>query len=283
MFRSKNLLVFILVGFLALTLTLAGCSNNQTPAPNGDSDQPAEKKVVKIGASAVPHAEILEFIKPKLAEQGIDLQIQVFNDYVLPNLATDNGDLDLNFFQHIPYLDSFNAERNLNLVTVTKVHIEPMGIYSKKVTAVSDLAEGGTIAIPNDPSNSGRALILLEAAGVIKLKEGTDILATVDDIAKNPKNFEIKMVDAAQLPRVLDDAKVTGAVINTNYALEANLDPTQDALHIEGKDSPYPNVLVAKAERAEEPVLKQVADELNSEEVRNFIIDKYKGAIVPAF
>jgi D-methionine transport system substrate-binding protein len=283
MFRSKNLLVFILIGLIALTLTLAGCNNNQTPAPNENSDQPAEKKVVKIGATAVPHAEILEFIKPKLAEKGVDLQIQVFNDYVLPNLATDSGDLDLNFFQHIPYLDTFNADRNLNLVTITKVHIEPMGIYSKKVTAVSDLAEGGTIAIPNDPSNGGRALAVLEAAGLIKLKKGTGILGTVDDVAENPKNFKIIMIDAAQLPRVLDDAKITGAVINTNYALEAGLNPTQDALHIEGKDSPYSNVLVAKSERAEDPVLKQVADELNSEDVRNFIEEKYQGAVVPAF
>lgn len=277
---SKNrVLTFILVGLLALSLTLAGCSK---PAPSGDPE-PVETKTVKVGATAVPHAEILEAIKPKLAEKGIDMEIVVFNDYVQPNLATDSGDIDANYFQHIPYLDSFNADHKLNLVTIAKVHIEPMGIYSKKVTAVADLEEGRTIAIPNDPSNAGRALAVLEAAGIITLKEGTGILGTVDDIAENPKNFEILMIEAAQLPRVLDDPKVTGAVINTNFALEADLNPTEDALYIEGKDSPYSNILVTKAERAEDPVLKAVADELNTDFVKQFIEEEYKGAVVPAF
>lgn len=285
MFRLKNQLVtLLLVGLLALSLTLAGCSKPaQTPAPSGDANKPAEKKVVKIGATAVPHAEILEAIKPKLAEKGIDLQIVVFNDYVQPNLATDKGDIDANYFQHIPYLESFNADHKLNLVTIAKVHIEPMGIYSKKVKAVADLAEGGTIAIPNDPSNGGRALSVLEAAGLIKLKEGTGILGTVQDIVENPKKFNITAIDAAQLPRVLDDPKITGAVINTNYALEAKLNPTKDALYIESKDSPYSNILVTKADRANDSVLKQVADELNSDYVKKFIEDKYQGAVVPAF
>lgn len=286
MFKSKNILSLILICFLAFTLALTGCAsdnNNQPPAQNGesqDSQQGEELKTVKVGATAVPHAEILEFIKPKLAEKGIDLQIEVFNDYVQPNLATDSGDLDANFFQHIPYLETFNEERNLNLVTVTKVHIEPMGIYSTKATSLDELGEG-QIAIPNDPTNSGRALALLEAAGVIKLRPGTGISGTVDDIAENPKNFKITMIDAAQLPRVLNDPKVAGAVINTNYALEAGLNPVKDALHIEDKESPYSNVLVAKAERADDPVLKEVAKELTSEDVKKFIEEKYQGAVVP--
>lgn len=282
MFRKKSLFVIIVVSLLTLALVLAGCSK-PAPAPSGDANKPAEKKTVKIGATAIPHAEILEFVKPKLAEKGIDLEIVVFNDYVQPNLATDKGDIDANYFQHIPYLETFNADHKLTLVTIAKVHIEPMGIYSKKAKAVTEFAEGGTIAIPNDPSNGGRALSVLEAAGLIKLKEGAGIKGTVQDVVENPKKFEILTVDAAQLPRVLDDPKVTGAVINTNYALEAKLNPTKDALYIEGKDSPYSNILVTKADRAEDPVLKQVAAELNTEDVKKFILDKYQGAVVPAF
>jgi len=281
MFKKNHLFTIFIVVLVALSLTLTGCSSN--PAPNNETDKPAEKKVVKIGATAVPHAEILEAIKPKLAEKGIDLEIVVFNDYVQPNLATDKGDIDANYFQHIPYLETFNADRNLNLVTIAKVHIEPMGIYSKKVTSIADFEKGGTIAIPNDPSNGGRALSVLQSAGVIKLKDGVGIEGTVLDIVENTKELDIIAIDAAQLPRVLDDAKVIGAVINTNYALEAGLNPTKDALYIESKDSPYSNILVTKAERAEDPLLKQVAEELNSADVKKFIEDQYKGAVVPAF
>ncbi|MGI6450398.1 MAG: MetQ/NlpA family ABC transporter substrate-binding protein [Desulfitobacteriia bacterium] len=279
---KKSLIALILVSLLALSLVLTGCSQ-PAQEPGGKDNPPAETQTIKVGATAIPHAEVLEFIKPKLAEKGIDLEIVVFNDYVQPNLATDSGELDANYFQHIPYLESFNAERKLNLVTVTKVHIEPMGIYSKKTTDLDGLTEGGTIAIPNDPSNGGRALSVLEAAGLIKLKEGTGILGTVDDVAENPKNFEIIMIDAAQLPRVLDDPKVTGAVINTNYALEANLNPTKDALFIEGKDSPYANILVTKPERADDPLIKELAAELNTEDVKKFLEEQYQGAVVPAF
>lgn len=283
MFRSKNLLVFILVGLLALTVALTGCSSKPAAPAPAPADKSAEVKKVKIGATAVPHAEILEFVKPKLAAKGIEMEIVVFNDYVQPNLATDSGDIAANYFQHIPYLDTFNKEHKLSLVSIAKVHIEPMAIYSKKVKAVADLQAGGTIAIPNDPTNGGRALAVLQAAGLIKLKEGVGILGTADDVVENPKKFEILMIDAAQLPRVLDDAKVTGAVINTNFALEAKLNPTKDALYIEGKDSPYSNILVTKADKTNDPVLKEIAAELNSADVKKFIEDKYQGAVVPAF
>ncbi|HHV63917.1 MAG TPA: ABC transporter substrate-binding protein [Peptococcaceae bacterium] len=283
MFNSKkSLITLILVSLLTLALALSGCSQPAEKA-SGDNNQPAETKTLKVGATAIPHAEVLEFIKPKLAEKGINLEIVVFNDYVQPNLATDSGELDANYFQHIPYLESFNAERKLNLVSVAKVHIEPMGIYSKKATDLNGLVEGETIAIPNDPTNGGRALSVLEAAGLIKLKEGTGILGTVDDVVENPKNFEIKMIDAAQLPRVLGDPKITAAVINTNYALEANLNPTKDALFIESKDSPYANILVTKPEKANDPLIKELAAELNTEDVKKFIEEKYQGAVVPAF
>lgn len=279
MFKTKNRTVtLIIVCLVTLSLVLAGCSSK--PA---DANKPAEKKSVKVGATAIPHAEILEFIKPKLAEKGIDMEIVVFNDYVQPNLATDKGEIDANYFQHTPYLETFCADHKLNLVSIGSVHIEPMGIYSTKVKAVEDFAKGGTIAIPNDPSNAGRALSVLESAGVIKLKEGVGIKGTVQDIVENPKELEIKMIDAAQLPRVLNDPKIAGAVINTNYALEAGLNPTKDALYVESKDSPYANIFVVKAERANDPVLKAIAKELNTEDVRKFIEEKYKGAVVPAF
>lgn len=258
---------------LVLSVALIGCSS---PAPTEDT-------VVKVGATAVPHAEILEFVKPKLAEKGITLDIIVFNDYVQPNLATDAGEIDANYFQHIPYLETFSADHKLNLVSIAKVHIEPMAIYSKKFSAVADFEKGSTVAIPNDPSNAGRALSVLESAGVIKLKADVGIMGTIQDITDNPQELEVVMIDAAQLPRVLDDPKVSGAVINTNYALEADLNPTSDALYIESKDSPYSNIFVVKADRAEDPVLKQIAEELNTEDVKAFIEEQYKGAVVPAF
>lgn len=274
---KKRTVLLILVCLTALTLILAGCSS----ADEGKGAD--ETKSVKVGATAVPHAEILEHIKPKLAEKGIDMEIVVFNDYVQPNLATDKGEIDANYFQHTPYLETFSSDRNLDLVSIASVHIEPMGIYSTKVSSVEDFKEGGTIAIPVDPSNAGRALSVLESAGVIKLKEGVGIKGTVEDIVDNPKNLEILTIDAAQLPRVLDDPKVAGAVINTNYALEADLKPTEDALYVESKDSPYANIFVVKAERADDPVLKEIAAELNTEDVKNFIEEKYQGAVVPAF
>lgn len=287
MFRSKNRVTSVItIALLILALALTGCSNPPAAAPdaNKPADKPAEKKVLKVGASAIPHAEILEFVKPKLAEKGIDLQIMVFNDYVQPNLATDKGDVDANFFQHIPYLETFNAERNLNLVHIAKVHIEPMGIYSKKFKDLAEFDKGGRVAIPVDPSNGGRALNLLQASGLIKLKDGVGIKGTVQDIIENPKELSIVPIDAAQLPRFLDDPKTTGAVINTNYALEGGLNPLQDALFIESKETtPYLNVLVVKKEREQDPLLQQLAQELNTEAVRTFIDKEYKGAVVTAF
>lgn len=274
MFRSKYPRITLFVALvLVLSVSLIGCSS---PAPTEDT-------VVKVGATAVPHAEILEFVKPILAEKGITLDIIVFNDYVQPNLATDAGEIDANYFQHIPYLETFSEDHDLDLVSIAKVHIEPMAIYSKKFSAVTDFENGSTVAIPNDPSNAGRALSVLQSAGVIKLKDGVGIMGTIQDIVDNPQELEVVMIDAAQLPRVLEDPKVSGAVINTNYALEADLNPTSDALYIESKDSPYSNIFVVKTDRAEDPVLKQIAEALNTEDVKAFIEEKYKGAVVPAF
>ena len=217
-------------------------------------------------------------VKPILAKEGYTLDIVEFTDYVTPNTALAQGQLDANFFQHIPYLQSFSKERNLDLDYTVKVELEPMGLYSNKYKKLSDLKAGSTIAIPNDATNEARALRILEKAGLLKLKSGE--LVTKLDITENPKNFKITELDAPQLPRVLKD--VDAAVINSNFALEANLKLT-DALAVESKDSPYANVLAVRKEDKNKPYIQALSKALNSPEVKKFILDKYKGAIIPAF
>ena len=239
----------------------------------------AEKLVV--AATPVPHAEILELIKPTLAKEGVDLEIKVFTDYVQPNVQVAEKHLDANYFQTLPYLESFNKGKGTNLVTVIGVHVEPFGGYSKKIKNLSELKDGATIAIPNEGSNSGRALILLQKAGLIELKDPTNAVSTPKDIAKNPHNFKFKELESALLPRVLDQVDLD--MINTNYALEAGLNPATDALVIEGSDSPYVNFLVARPDNKNSDAIQKLAKALTSPEVKAFIEQKYKGAVVPAF
>lgn len=239
----------------------------------------AEKLVV--GATQVPHAEILEVIKPVLAKDGVELDIKVFSDYVQPNLQLVDKELDLNFFQHQPYLETFNKDRGAKLLPVALVHVEPFGGYSRKLKSLDALREGATVAIPNDPSNSGRALLLLQQQGLIKLKDPTNITATPMDIAENPKKLTFRELEAAILPRALDDVDL--ALINTNYALEAGLIPTKDALFIEGADSPYANIVVARPDNKDAPAVKKLVNALHTPAVKQFIEEKYKGAIVPVF
>lgn len=283
MFKSKRRLATLVLGSLvSLSLLVTGCGSSaaNNTASTGNA---AKTTVIKVGASPKPHAEILEHIKPELAKEGIDLQIKVYNDYVLPNTALDASEIDANFFQHQPYLDTFIKERGLKLVSLGQVHLEPMGLYSKKVTKLDDFKNGDTIAIPNDPSNGGRALALLEKAGLIKLKDGVGVKATVQDIVTNDKQLKITTIDAAQLPRVLTDPKTAGAVINTNFALEGGLNP-KDALTIEdGKNNPYANILVVKESRKDDPNLQKLMKALNTPDVKKFIEDNYKGSVVPAF
>ena len=241
--------------------------------------QAGEKLVV--AATPVPHAEILELIKPTLAKEGVDLEIKVFTDYVQPNVQVAEKHLDANYFQTLPYLESFNKGKGTNLVTVTGVHVEPFGGYSKKVKNLSELKDGATIAIPNEGSNSGRALILLQKAGLIELKDPTNAVSTPKDIAKNPHNFKFKELESALLPRVLDQVDLD--MINTNYALEAGLNPATDALIIEGADSPYVNFLVARPDNKDSVAIQKLAKALTSPEVKAFIEQKYKGAVLPAF
>ena len=241
----------------------------------------AQAESLSVAATAVPHAEILEFVKPALAKEGVELNIKVFTDYVQPNVQVAEKRLDANFFQHQPYLDEFNKSRGTELVSVAGVHVEPFGAYSSKHKSLNELPQGANVVIPNDATNGGRALLLLQKAGLITLKPEAGILATPKDIVENPKTIKVRELEAATLPRVL--TQVDLALINTNYALEAKLNPTKDALIIEGNDSPYVNILVARADNKDNAALQKLAKALNSAEVKAFIAEKYQGAVVPAF
>lgn len=274
--------VFTLIAALAFSaLALAGCGGQQG-ASSGASSAASGAKTLKVGATAVPHAEILEAAKPLLEKEGITLEIVEFNDYVQPNLALNDKELDANFFQHEPYLKNFMDEhKEVKLKNAAGIHIEPMGVYSKKITKLDELKDGATIAIPNDPTNGGRSLLLLEKAGIIKLKEGVGEKATVGDIAENKKNIKFQEVEAAQVPRTLDD--VDAAVINSNFAMQVNLDPTKDAMFIEDSTSPYVNIIAVREGDENRPEIQALIKVLHSDEIKQFITEKYKGAVVPAF
>ena len=236
---------------------------------------------LSVAASPVPHAEILEFVKPALAKEGVNLKVKVFTDYIQPNVQVDEKRLDANFFQHQPYLNEFNKAKGTNLVSVAAVHLEPLGAYSSKYKKLDEIKDASTVVIPNDATNGGRALLLLDKAGLIKLKDSTNILSTVKDITSNPKNLKFRELEAATIPRVL--TQVDLALINTNYALEAKLNPEKDALVIEGSDSPYVNILVARPDDKDSADMQKLVAALHTPEVKAFILEKYKGAIVPAF
>ena len=251
---------------LLLSLSLFGCMKSE--------------KGLKVAANAVPHAQMLEEIKPDLAAQGINLVIIVTNDYNMPNLALVHHEIDANFFQHLPFLEEQIARFNYPIEDFANIEIEPMGIYSKKVTSLNDLRDHAVITIPNDPTNESRALHLLQKGGVIQLN--TDSLsATPANISWNPKKIKFVEIDSAMLPRSLHD--VDAAAINTNYALEAKLVPTRDALFIEGAKSPYANILVSRSDNKDSPALKKLATALTGADVKAFLQQKYQGAIVPAF
>jgi len=248
-------------------------------ACGGDSG--GDAGTLSVAATAVPHAEILEVAKPLLEKEGVRLQVRVFNDYVQPNDQVAQKHIDVNYFQTEPYLDAYNRSRGTALVTVAGVHIEPFGAYSRRHASLQALPDGADVAIPNDPSNNSRALILLHTAGVITLVDPANALATQRDITANPKGLRFRELDSAMLPRILDQVDL--ALINTNYALDAGLDPTRDALAIEGSDSPYVNFLVARADNRDDPRVQALARALTSAEVKAFIEHKYRGAVLPAF
>jgi D-methionine transport system substrate-binding protein len=251
----------------ASLLLLAGCSKPS----NG----------LKVAATAVPHAQMLEFVKPDLKAQGINLVIIVTDDYNMPNRALAQKEVDANFFQHVPFLDEQIRQFHYRIENFGAIEIEPMGIYSKKISSLSDLKNKAVIAVPNDPSNEARALLLLQAQGLITLDHPKNLNATVASIKSNPKQLKFIEVDAAMLPRSLPD--VDAAVINTNYALEAKLDPLTDALVLEGKDSPYANILAIRTGDENRPDLIALKTAMTSDKMRDFIEKTYKGAVIPAF
>jgi len=245
----------------------------------GCSSKP--KNGLKVAASPVPHAQMLEFVKPDLKAQGIDLIIIVTDDYNMPNRALADKEVDANFFQHIPFMEEQIKQFHYPIVSIAKIEIEPMGIYSKKIQSLSDLKENSTIAVPNDPTNEARALLLLQAHGVIQLDNANNQQATVLNITKNPKSIKFIEVDAAMLPRSLED--VDAAVINTNYALEAKLSPTKDALVLEDKNSPYANIIAVRVGDENRSDIQALKTAMTSEKMKEFIAQKYKGAVLPAF
>lgn len=236
---------------------------------------------LKVGASPVPHAQLLELVKEDLKSNDIDLEIIELTDYVTPNLLLDSKELDANFFQHKPYLETFSKEKKLKLTSAGSIHVEPLGVYSKKIDKIENLKKNSIVAIPNDPTNGGRALILLHNNGIIKLKNPDDLLATEFDIVENKNNLKFKSLDAAQIPRALSDVDL--AVINGNYAIEAGLNPLNQALIIEGKESPYANLIVVREGDENRKDIQKLVESLQSEKVKTFIENTYKGGVVPAF
>ncbi|MEF2525703.1 MULTISPECIES: MetQ/NlpA family ABC transporter substrate-binding protein [Streptomyces] len=265
---------------LALGLTACGSASDPSSAASGGAAD--ESKPLVVAASPSPHADILNFVKDKLAaKEGLKLEVKEFTDYVLPNTATEQGQVGANYFQHKPYLDDFNKKNGTHIVPVANVHLEPLGLYSKKVKAITDLRPGHTVAVPNDTTNEGRALQLLAANNLITLKEGVGTSAKLSDIT-DKKGLEFKELEAATVPRALND--VDAAVINGNYALEAKLSPAKDALVLEKSEgNPYANFLAVKAGNEKDPRVEKLAKLLNSAEVRTFIEEKYQGSVTPAF
>lgn len=272
----KFALAFGLLAFIGCGDTADKKGSEANASANNAS---AASQTITVGATPVPHAEILEFVKADLANEGFELVVKEFNDYVQPNLATDSGELDANFFQHIPYLEEFNKNKGTALVSVAGIHLEPMGVYSRKHSSFMISSDGVSIAVPNDPTNESRALDIIAKTGVVTFKESA--LKTPLDIVSNPKNIVFKELEAAQMPRALDDTDF--AVINSNFAMAAELKPTKEALVMEDKSSPYVNVLVVKAGNEESAKTKALIKALQSEKVKAFIDEKYQGAVVPAF
>ena len=299
---KKRVLSSILAGVLAVSV-FAGCGsktednsqaaadNSTTPATEAAAEESTEaaggtvesKGTITVAASATPHAEILAAAKPILAEQGWDLEVTEFDDYVLPNEVVESGEMDANYFQHVPYLDSFNEEKGTHLVEVGKIHYEPFGIYPGTKSSLDDIADGDVIAVPNDTTNEARALLLLQDNGLIKLKDGVGLEATVNDIAENPKGIEITELEAAQVPHAVDDAAFV--VLNGNYALEAGYTVAKDALAYEKSDSEaaktYVNIIAVKEGNEDNEGIKELVKVLKSDDIKKYINDTYDGAVIP--
>lgn len=276
-------LVAVVVALCA-ALALSGCSSSSSDTSS--EDQSSDNTTIKVAAVPTPHAEILnDVVKPLLEEEGYNLEVTEFTDYVQPNTATEDGEVDANYFQHGPYLENFNSERGTHLVSVTAVHYEPMAIYPGKVSSLDDLQDGATVAVPNDPTNEARALLLLQQEGLITLTDGVGVNATINDIVDNPLNLEIEELEAAVVPTVLADVDV--ACINANYAIEAGFTVNNDALAVESADGDaaqtYANLLVVKEGNENNEAIQALAKALNSDEVRDYINENYQGSVLPVF
>lgn len=266
----KKLLVLI-AGVLLISLTACG-NKNQTGG---------KENVIKIGATPVPHVDILKEVQEDLKAKGIELEIVTYTDYPLINKALVENEIDANFFQHIPYFEDFEKNGQGGAEILGKVHIEPMGLYSKKYKSLDELQDGDEVMIPNDTTNSGRPLLLLQSKGIIKLKDGAGIDATEKDIEENPKNLTFKRLDAAAIPSTYGDAAI--AAINGNFALEHGLNPATDSIAIEDANSPYVNIVAVRKGEKDQEKFQQLIAALQSEKVKVFILEKYQGAVVPAF
>lgn len=285
--------ILALVLALVLSLSFAACAaktetaastetaSTETASDETASDAVESKGTITVAASPTPHAEILAQVAPILAAEGWTLEVKEFQDYVQPNNVVESGEFDANYFQHIPYLESFNEKEGTHLVSVGGIHIEPMGVYAGKTASLEELPDGAEIAVPNDPTNEGRALLLLEAQGLIKLADSSNLEATPNDIVENPKNLTFKELEAAMIPNAVDEVDLS--VINVNYALEAGFNPTEDALAIEDANSPYVNIVAVKEGNENNPAVLALVEALQSDTVRDFINETYGGAVVPAF
>ena len=274
---KKKILALALAGVLVVG-ALTGCGSSKSES----SEKKTEDKKITVAASATPHAEILEEAKTLLKDKGYELEVKVFDDYVQPNNVVESGEFDANYFQHVPYLEQFNEEKGTHLVVAGKIHYEPFGIYPGTKKDLKDIAKGDKIAVPNDTTNEARALLLLQDNGIIKLKDGAGIKATVNDIEENPNNIEIVELEAAQVPRVVNE--VAYVVLNGNYALEANYTVKKDALAYEKSDSEatktYVNVIAVKEGNENSEKIKALVDVLKSDSIKKFIDEKYDGAVI---
>ena len=275
----KKFGAFLLAGVLAIgTLTGCGSTDKKAEGSTGSTDS----KVIKVAASATPHAEILEEAKPLLEKEGYDLEVTVFDDYVQPNEVVDSGDFDANYFQHAPYMEQFNKEKGTKLVDAGDIHYEPFGIYPGTKKSLDEIADGDEIAVPNDTTNEARALLLLQDNGIIKLKDGAGLTATVNDIAENPHNIKIVELEAAQVARVTGETAFV--VLNGNYALQAGYSVKKDALAYEAADSEaaktYVNIIAVKDGNQDSDAIKALVKVLKSDDIKKFIDEKYDGAVI---
>ena len=267
-----------ITALLAMTVVAAGCGSSTDNAKSDSASQ--EKKEVTLGVTPGVQADIAEQVKKEAAKQGITIKLMEFSDYVTPDVALSNKEIDMNSYQHKPYLDNLVNDKGLNITSIGTTIVAPMGLYSHKIKSLDEVKDGDTVAVPNDPTNGARGLLLLQKAGLIKIKDGVKY-PTVTDITENPKNLKIQELEAAQIPRSLDD--VTFAAVNTNYAMEAKMDPVKDAILREDKDTPYANIIAVNKDDQDNPTYKKIVEIYQSDVIKQYIEEHYKGALIPAF